>query len=54
MEMSGQLHVPVALTLVKLPPVTIEVEGSVGPRASLDAVKKRKKFALAGNRNPVI
>jgi hypothetical protein len=40
MKVSGQLHVPAALSPVKEPPVPKEIEGWVGPRAGLRAVEK--------------
>jgi hypothetical protein len=42
MEVSGQLHATAALSPDKNPPGTHCVRGQVGPRASLDAVEKRK------------
>jgi len=42
MEVSGQLHAPVALPPGKEPPVTHWIGGCVGPRAGLDAVVKKK------------
>jgi hypothetical protein len=41
MEVSGQLHTPTALLLGRSPG-TYWVGGWMGPRASLDAVDKRK------------
>jgi hypothetical protein len=41
MEVSGQLHAPIALTQRKAPG-TLWIGGWVGPRAVLDAVVKRK------------
>jgi hypothetical protein len=42
MEVSGQLHVPVALPPGKEPPGTHWIGGWAGPTAVLDAVEKRK------------
>jgi hypothetical protein len=56
MEVSGQLHVPVALPPGKGAPVTHWIGGWVGSRADLDAMAKRKSPIIAptGNRTPVI
>jgi hypothetical protein len=54
MEVSGQIHAPVALIPAKNPRY-LWIEGWVGPRASIDAVAKRKKIpAPTGNRIPVV
>jgi hypothetical protein len=42
MEVSGQLHAPVALTPGEKAPGTHWIGGWVSPRAVLDAVVKRK------------
>jgi len=42
MEMSGQRHVPAALSPEKEPPGTHWIGGGVDPRAILDMVVKRK------------
>jgi hypothetical protein len=47
--MSGQFHAAAALPLDKQPPVP---EGWVYPKASLDAVKKRKIFCDCREPNP--
>jgi len=49
MEISGQLHIPVALW-PKIAPGTHGRGGLVDPRADLDVVTKREKIlASAGN-----
>jgi hypothetical protein len=42
MEMSGQIHTPVALYPREMTPDIHCVEGGVGPRAGLDVMEKRK------------
>jgi len=42
MEMSGQRHVPAALSPEKEPPGTHWIGGGVDPRTGLDIVSKRK------------
>jgi hypothetical protein len=42
MEVSGQLHVPVAL-------LSVPTRDQVDPRVGVDAVKKRKSFAPIRN-----
>jgi hypothetical protein len=32
----------------------LDIDGCVGPKAGLDAVEKRKKFAIAGNQTQII
>jgi hypothetical protein len=50
MDVSGRLHAQAALTPGYLPPPpgTHWIGGSVGPRAGLDFVKKRKMLPLPG------
>jgi hypothetical protein len=51
MEMIGHLHAPAALP----PGYELPIGGSVGPRAGLNAVPKKKiHCAPAGNRTPVV
>jgi len=46
MEVSGQLHAPAALPAGKALAVPYSTRGSVGPRAGLGAVAKRKILPL--------
>jgi hypothetical protein len=48
MEATVQLHALAALPPRKEPPVTHWIGGSVGPRAGLDAVEKKKILPLPG------
>jgi hypothetical protein len=48
MEVSGQLHIPAALTPGKEPPSTRWIGGGANPRVGLDDVEKRKFLTLAG------
>jgi hypothetical protein len=51
MEVSGQLHAPLALALRKKPPVAIVcIGGWVFLKAGLEVMKKRKSLALTRNR----
>jgi len=56
MGVSGQLHVPAALTPAKEPPVPIHWIGDwVEPKARLDAVvTRRKESASARNCTPLV
>jgi hypothetical protein len=52
MDVSGQLHVPKALSPGKEPAGTHSTGGRVGPRVGLDAVEKTKIPVPARNRIP--
>jgi hypothetical protein len=54
MEVSGEVHGPAALPLVKGLPVTIGLETGCAKIAGFDAVGLRRSFTLAGNRTPVV
>jgi hypothetical protein len=54
MEVSGQRHVPVALSPGENLQVPIGQEADWAPRFSVDVVAKRKIFASSGNRIPVV
>jgi hypothetical protein len=49
MKVNGQLHAPATLPLGKRVSVTHWIEGWVGPRAGLDAMKKRQILPLPGS-----
>jgi len=51
MEVSGQLHAPVALPWGEKPWYPLDTRLG-GPRASLDAVVRRKNFSLFQESNP--
>jgi hypothetical protein len=52
MEVSGELHAPVALPPRERDPATHQIGGWVGPRAVLDAVVKRKIRSPCRESNP--
>jgi hypothetical protein len=54
MEVSDQLHAPAPLPPGERTAGTRWVGGWVGPRAYLDAVKKRKSLSPAANRTPAV
>jgi hypothetical protein len=51
---SGQFHAPVALSPGKDHPGTHWTRGSLGPRACLDVMEKRKGFTPARNQTPTV
>jgi hypothetical protein len=52
MEVSSEFHAPTTLPPGKEHPQTQWTGGQVGPRASLDAVAKRKKSYFCQESNP--
>jgi hypothetical protein len=54
MEVNGQFHAPVVLSLGKIATGTHSIGGGVNPTAGLDGVVKSKISAPAGNRTLVI
>jgi hypothetical protein len=54
-EVSGQLHAPLALFLAKSPPPPYPLdEGLVGTQTGLDVVVVKRKSSIAGNRTRAI